>query len=146
MFGGTCWHNSAGWESSHRHANVSYEHLWQLAALQEDGETVAPRVLLVDLQDLGRVVLQVEVQPEGPPVPIQVLPVVPHTVEAQHLRHPLKVFDITIRVANASTMSYPHNSLMTACGALPLTCLGCEQNQLALCQGKEAYLTSPQAI
>ena len=64
------------------------QYLGQGSPPEEDREGVAPIVVLMQLQDLYCVILQEVVQPVGPPVPIQGLPVIPHTVEAQHLRPP----------------------------------------------------------
>lgn len=55
-----------------------------------------PRVLLVVLQDLHCAVFQVEVNPHGPAIPIQPLPVVPHTVEAQNLASKVPEFSMSL--------------------------------------------------
>jgi len=50
----------------------------------------------MQLQDLHCVIFQEVVQPVGPPVPIQSLPIIPYTVEPQHLR---PIYTMHVRMA-----------------------------------------------
>lgn len=61
-------------------------YLGQGSPPEEDGEGVTPIIVLMQFQDLHCVILQEVVQPVGAAVPIQGLPVIPHTVEPQHLQ------------------------------------------------------------
>lgn len=63
-------------------------YLGQGAPPEKDREGVTAIVVFMQLQDLDCVVLQEVVQAVGAPVPIQGLPVIPHTVEAQNLHQP----------------------------------------------------------
>lgn len=59
--------------------------LRQGISVQEDRIMLPPRVLLTVFKELDCAVFQVKMQPEMPLVPIQSLPVIPDTEEAQHL-------------------------------------------------------------
>lgn len=107
------------------------EVLCELALAQKGGKGVAPAVGALDLEDLGLVVLQVEVQREGAQLAVDAAAVVPRQMKAQHLRSAERRGRRGARRARGGPASGGlwRRAHGAGCGAgLRLTCRSCRRN------------------